>query len=77
MSTAAAASRSLLEGLFFHFVSVLIWRRIPLGGSVGHRYNTALKGFSATLTPENFHNLQGDSIIVSHDPVLLRKRQYM
>jgi len=38
------------------------------GGQVKNRYNTALKGFSATLTPENFQNLQGDSIIDYIEP---------
>ncbi|TDL24279.1 protease propeptide/inhibitor [Rickenella mellea] len=35
------------------------------GGSVGHRYDSVLKGFSATITPEimsNFQSLQGDVI---------------
>jgi hypothetical protein len=38
------------------------------GGQVGHRYDSVLKGFSATIPDSLLSNLQGDSIIDYIEP---------
>jgi len=38
------------------------------GGRVGHRYDSVLKGFSATITNEQLNSFQGDDIISYIEP---------